>query len=337
MLREKTPASTMPAELRFSHWGRRLRRSMTLREAGLLEGGTLEVQGVLRGGGGDGGSTGAESRSSYLEMYAPKKLEKVNPAEERLALWLNCRLSGAPLAPPCCADRLGSVFNKAAVLEALIGKTLPKELSHINAKSLLDLKLEPNPEFGKKSKATANQATFQVHAVAPFLCPITGMEANGRARFVVLKKCGTVISEKALKQFAEAVDEHVGYKVSKEDAMPLNPPKEKVEAMRDALVVERMAVKAKKDKKRKEKAGEGVAVGAAGRKGSGSPEETAFPVPEKPTKKWKASEHVPTGASSKIYASLFTSSRKGEEMKETYMCRATSARGMNLTDRKSVV
>jgi hypothetical protein len=50
---------------------------MTLREAGLLEGGTLEVQGVLRGGGGDGGSTGAESRSSYLEMYAPKKLEKV--------------------------------------------------------------------------------------------------------------------------------------------------------------------------------------------------------------------------------------------------------------------
>jgi hypothetical protein len=44
---------------------------------------------------------------------------QVNPAEERLALWLNCRLSGAPLAPPCCADRLGSVFNKAAVLEVI--------------------------------------------------------------------------------------------------------------------------------------------------------------------------------------------------------------------------
>ena len=31
----------------------------------------------LRGAGGDGGSTGAESRSSYLEMYKEKKEEKV--------------------------------------------------------------------------------------------------------------------------------------------------------------------------------------------------------------------------------------------------------------------
>jgi hypothetical protein len=33
----------------------------------------------LRGGGGDGGSTGAESRSSYLEMYKTKKDVKVCP------------------------------------------------------------------------------------------------------------------------------------------------------------------------------------------------------------------------------------------------------------------
>lgn len=33
----------------------------------------------LRGGGGDGGSTGAESRSSYLEMYMEKKVDKVRP------------------------------------------------------------------------------------------------------------------------------------------------------------------------------------------------------------------------------------------------------------------
>jgi molybdenum-dependent DNA-binding transcriptional regulator ModE len=32
----------------------------------------------IRGGGGDGGSTGAESRSSYLEMYKEKKVEKVS-------------------------------------------------------------------------------------------------------------------------------------------------------------------------------------------------------------------------------------------------------------------
>jgi hypothetical protein len=37
----------------------------------------LDLHLRLRGGGGDGGSTGAESRSSFLEMYARKKTVKV--------------------------------------------------------------------------------------------------------------------------------------------------------------------------------------------------------------------------------------------------------------------
>eukprot|EP00873_Tetraselmis_striata_P012128 jgi/Tetstr1/432392/TSEL_021789.t1 len=333
-LRQRLPPGTLPSRVRLLHWGRPLRRGVRLAEAGLPDGGNIEVAGTLRGGGGDGGSTGAESRSSYLEMYAPKKHEKVDPAEERLALWLNCRLSGAPLSPPCCTDRLGSVYNKDAVLEALISKSLPKELSHITAKSLIDLKLTPNPAFEQKSKATANQATFQAQQAAPFVCPVTGVEANGRARFAVLRKCGTVVSEKALKQFGPAVEEHVGYKPAAGDWMPLNPPKEEVEALRDALVVERLAAKAKKDKKRKEKGGlPPVAVPmATGGRGGGVPADApaALPGAERAAKKWKATDHVPTGATSAVYASLFTSSRKGE-MKETYMCRATSARGMNLT------
>lgn len=39
---------------------------------------TLQLTHRLLGGGGDGGSTGAESRSCYLEMYAGKKIEKVS-------------------------------------------------------------------------------------------------------------------------------------------------------------------------------------------------------------------------------------------------------------------
>ena len=34
----------------------------------------------LRGGGGDGGATGAESRSSYLEMYKTEKTGAVRPS-----------------------------------------------------------------------------------------------------------------------------------------------------------------------------------------------------------------------------------------------------------------
>ena len=38
----------------------------------------LQLLHRLRGGGGDGGATGAESRSSYLEMYMDKKPDKVS-------------------------------------------------------------------------------------------------------------------------------------------------------------------------------------------------------------------------------------------------------------------
>jgi len=328
--------SPLTEDVRILHWGRPLQREATVAESGLADGCTVEVQGRLRGGGGDGGSTGAESRSSYLEMYASKKPDKVNPAEERLALWMNCRLSGDPLTPPCCADRLGSIFNKEAVLEAIIQKKLPAPLSHITAKSLIDLKLHNNPSFQERSKATANQGNFQALDAAPFICPVTGMEANGKARFVVLKRCGTVVAEKAIKQFKESVVELLGYEWEPSEVMPLNPSKEEVEAMRDVLVLERLEAKAKKEKKRKEKsassngAHEAVTVATAANKPNGVAPGEEMDGGKNGGKRYKASEHVPTNATSKVYASIFTSSRKGV-VKETYMCRSTSARGMNLT------
>lgn len=59
------------------HNGRQLQDGVTLLAAGVSAGATLAVTRRLRGGGGDGGSTGAESRSCYLEMYAEKKPDKV--------------------------------------------------------------------------------------------------------------------------------------------------------------------------------------------------------------------------------------------------------------------
>lgn len=47
---------------------------------------------------------------------------QVNPAEERLARFTHCSLSGEPLSPPCCADELGSLYNKDAVVSALLKK-----------------------------------------------------------------------------------------------------------------------------------------------------------------------------------------------------------------------
>ena len=41
----------------------------------------------LRGGGGDGGATGAESRSSYLEMYKTQKPGEVRASRVAPAAW----------------------------------------------------------------------------------------------------------------------------------------------------------------------------------------------------------------------------------------------------------
>jgi Rtf2 RING-finger len=73
---------------------------------------TLAAHPRARGGGGDGGSTGAENRAAYLEMYAERKADAVDPGVTALARCTRCALSGAPLAEPVVADELGALFNK---------------------------------------------------------------------------------------------------------------------------------------------------------------------------------------------------------------------------------
>ena len=72
----------------FQHRGRRCREEQTLAKAGLQDGSWVQVHLRLRGGGGDGGATGAESRSSYLEMYMKKKPDKVQEKTH----YLSCKL-----------------------------------------------------------------------------------------------------------------------------------------------------------------------------------------------------------------------------------------------------
>ena len=68
--------SCVPVQ-RVVYEGRTLDGHSSLEEAGIAQYGTLELLPRLRGGGGDGGSTGAESRTCYLEMYLGKKPDKV--------------------------------------------------------------------------------------------------------------------------------------------------------------------------------------------------------------------------------------------------------------------
>ena len=73
--------------------------------------------------------------------------------------------------------------------------------------------------------------------------------------------------------------------------------------------------------------------GHAGSKRQADDEDTAAPMSEHEKaliKKFKASDRVPANATKNVYASIFMSSQKGGD-KESYTCRSTSARGMNMT------
>lgn len=337
------------------HNGRQLQDDATLAEAALYHGATLSVCSRLLGGGGDGGSTGAESRSCYLEMYAQRKPDKVNPLEELLARSTRCRLSGERLTPPCVADELGSLFNKEALVHALLNKTMPAALSHISSlKSVVNLKLEPahKSNGSGSSKANGSKANGGSSSdAADFQCPVTGLELNGRFPFVIHRPTGQVLSERALREAPAAVEELLGGKWAADDLIPVNPQGEELEkrqqAVAAALAAERARKKAKKAGKEKDKAAAAAAVagagGAAADAADGLADGAAAVGSKRPpvappagaaaaaaaggvaaAKKLK----LPAGATPEVYASIFSTGQP--KVKETFCCRSASGRGLGM-------
>ncbi|CAL9180455.1 unnamed protein product [Musa hybrid cultivar] len=232
------PQTLALESLFFDLGGRPLPDSSTLDAAGVFSSSStvLDLRLRLRGGGGDGGATGAESRDCYLNMYAIKKPDKVDPNETRLSKWTTCALSAEPLAPPVVVDRLGNLFNKEALVEALIHKKIPKEFSHIRGlKDMIPVHLTPNPS------AVASETKFE--------CPITGLEFNGKYGFLVLRGCGHVLSAKALKEVKSSACLVCHKEFSESDKLVINGSADEVAVLRERIQEERGKLKERKEKK----------------------------------------------------------------------------------------
>ncbi|XP_071710846.1 uncharacterized protein [Rutidosis leptorrhynchoides] len=312
--------------------GRPLSDSHTVKFAGIRNLATLNLNFRLSGGGGDGGSTCAESRDCYLSMYAERKPDKVDPNEQRLSKWLNCALSNEPLKHPIVIDHLGNLFNKQALVEALLTKRLPKAFSHVKGlKDMIAVELESVP-----GKASNSDVKFQ--------CPITGLEFNGKYKFYALKSCGHVLSVKALKEVKSSSCHVCRKEFVESDKIVINGNEEEVIALREKMEIEK-AEKAKLREKKVKKVkngGVGVDGGADDSidevKLSGSKRGMELKGPEKVSgkiethgegkgngknegKRFKAGDRAPANANKEVYASIFISSRKSD-FKETYSCRS---------------
>ena len=160
---------------------------------------------------------------------------------------------------------------------------------------------------------------------------------NGRAPFRACRRTGLVVSARALKEVPEVVRELLLESANKKKGkveggawIPLNGTPEELEGLRERLDAGRAGSKGGKHKRRQAPGEEGPT--SAAKRPAAAPGARPQGHEVLATRsKFKAVDHLPEGAGDRdAYASIFTSSRKGEE-KETFMCRSVSARGGALT------
>ncbi|CAH2303081.1 RTF2 homolog [Pelobates cultripes] len=136
-------------------------------------------------------------------VKGPKRVEKIDKNAELVARWYYCTLSQEKLTKPIVACELGRLYNKDAVIEFLLDKSPDKphaeSAAHIKSmKSVIELNLSDNPAWSGDKGNRKGDAYDE--PCAQFICPVVGLEMNGRHRFCVLRGCGCVFSERALKE-----------------------------------------------------------------------------------------------------------------------------------------
>lgn len=154
-----------------------------------------------------------------------------------------CALSAEPLSEPVVACALGNLYNKQALLERLLAKTLPAQFRHISS-----LKDVVNCRFSVDGDTKERGGHLGVY------CPITMAEFNGKLPFVVLPSCGCVVSERAMKEVQTTECLVCGLSMEGKAPILLLQPEEQYEAKQKELLEQKAAEKAaRKDKKHKKK------------------------------------------------------------------------------------
>uniref|UniRef100_A0A8P0NDW4 Replication termination factor 2 n=2 Tax=Canis lupus familiaris TaxID=9615 RepID=A0A8P0NDW4_CANLF len=207
-------------------------------------------------------------------VKGPKKVEKVwhsrgeedieyyvDKDAELVAQWNYCTLSQEILRRPIVACELGRLYNKDAVIEFLLDKSSEKALgkaaSHIKSiKNVTELRLSDNPAWEGDRGNTKGDKHDDLQR-ARFICPVVGLEMNGRHRFCFLRCCGCVFSERALKEIKAEVCHTCGAAFQDDDVIVLNGTKEDVETLKKRMEERRLRAKVGK-KGKKPKAAESV-------------------------------------------------------------------------------
>lgn len=192
-------------------------------------------------------------KKPYIEPHFLHFFFQKDRDSERLYKWQHCFLTQEPLGKHIVVCQLGRVYNKEAVIERLLDKTqlMPRSAQHIKSiKDIKELNLTPNPSFSRGNSSMGDGGAYTDRQVAPWICPITGLEMSGKFKFVVDWSNGKVLSERAHKMVKDDAT-----RILEEDLVILNPEAgEDADLMRTKMegrkAREKAAKKAKKELKR---------------------------------------------------------------------------------------
>ncbi|KAK2861849.1 hypothetical protein Q5P01_001382 [Channa striata] len=188
-------------------------------------------------------------------VKGPKKVEKVDKNAELAAKWKYCALSQEKLKRPIVACELGRLYNKDAIIEYLLDKSAERpnaeSVTHIRGiKDIKELNLTDNPEWEGERRNIKGDRYEDIHC-GMFICPVVGLEMNGKHRFCYLQTCGCVFSDRALKEVKTEICHKCGDPFKEEDVVVLNGTKEEVEKLWEKMEARRAKAKTKKSKKSK--------------------------------------------------------------------------------------
>jgi len=187
--------------------------------------------------GGDGGSI--PTRTDLVKIREKKK--DTDPLVLVRIGWKYCSMSSQILNEPIVADDLGNLYNKEAVLKYLMSKKPEPQFLHIrNLKDVVTLKLQVNPSLtdaDKKDMVKEGEDKF----IPRWVCPITRVDTNGKNKFVALRSCGCVMSERGLREVPSSVCLVCAKPYTAADLLPLVPAPNELEEARARMEARRAA------------------------------------------------------------------------------------------------
>ncbi|XP_065648333.1 replication termination factor 2 isoform X2 [Hydra vulgaris] len=274
----------------------------------------------------------------------PKRHELIKTAKrpaqkdkdmDRNAKWSSCAISQQGLLPPIMCCELGKLYSKESVLEFLLDRSISDSASHIRSlKDVKELKLTKNIGYKKPLLELADQ--YHETQSSEYVCPVVGIEMNGKYKFCVLWTCGCVLSERALKEIDTLSCHSCGVKFTKDNIVIINPEETDVSTNESNMIKRRELAKLvrkekkdSKDAKRKlDQASFKIPAAPLSKESSTSSIDsnqsvkrtkvenktlnTVCKVQQNKEKITTSSEEIPDAKKSKVYKSLFSSSEESK-------------------------